>query len=444
MADTIEVRPSTGLAGTLAPPGAKSGTVRALLAGTLATGTTVIRNAGSGDNVRAMTVGCRALGARITGGSDRAWTVEGTGGKLPDTVRLDAGNSGIVLRLLAAVGAAATSTCVVGTRNRDSLGRRGNLELIDALRQLGADCHGTGDDACPPLSVSGGARLHGGTVAISGRRSSQPVSGLLFLAPLIGEDVEVVVREGLSAPAMVQATIETLARSGITVQAGPDGMQYRVTAGQTYRPAVHQVPTDASSVAGILAVAAAAPESQVSVTGVAADDHAAGLTVQALARMGVRIERTADTLTVYGAEPDQLRPVELDGSGFMDSVLPLAALACYAPGTTVFSNVEPLRFKECDRISDFRQEMCAAGADIEERTDALIVHGKPRITGGTQVRGRHDHSVVMALATLAVRSDEGLAIEGWRSVGQTYRNFFEDLESIGARVGSNENEGARR
>jgi 3-phosphoshikimate 1-carboxyvinyltransferase len=442
MADLIEVHPSAGLAGTLTPPGAKSGTVRALLAGTLATGRTVIHNAGSGDNVRAMSAGCRALGAQVQVGKDRTWTVEGIGGRLPDTVDLDAGNSGIVLRLLTAVGAAA-SDCVVGTTNRDSLGRRGNIELVDALRQLGADCHGAGASMRPPLRVSGGARLHGGTVVISGRRSSQPVSGLLFLAPLIGQDVEVVVREGLSAAAMVRATVETLARSGVTVQTDPDGLRYRVAAGQTYRPAIHQVPTDISSLAGILAVAAASPNARVRVAAVGADDQAAALTVAALTRMGVRIERTADTLTCYGAQPGDLRPVELDGSGFMDSVLPLAALACYSPGTTVFSNVEPLRFKECDRISDFRQEMRAAGAEIEERPDALIVHGKPRIRGGTRVRGRHDHSVVMALAALAIRSDEGLTIEGWRSVGQTYRNFFKDLESVGAQVGSTENEGAR-
>ncbi len=436
MADTIEVLPSTGLVGTLTPPGAKSGTVRALLAGTLAAGTTVIHNAGSGDNVRAMADGCRALGARVQVGIGRTLTVEGVGGQLPESAELDAGNSGIVLRLLTAVGAAAASHCVVATSNHHSLGRRGNVELVDALRQFGADCHGSGEQACPPLVVSGGGGLHGGTVAISGRRSSQPVSGLLFLAPMIGADIEVVVQDRLSAPAMVRATVETLARSGITMQTSPDGLRYRVAAGQSYRPATHQVATDASSLAGILAVTAAAPGSRVTVAGVAADDHGAALTVAALSRMGVRIEQREDTLTCYG--PEELRSDEFDGSGFMDSVLPLAALACYAPGTTVFRNVEPLRFKECDRISDFRHELCAAGADVEERPDALIVHGQKRIRGGTRVQGRHDHSVVMALAALAVRSDEGLTIEGWHSVGQTYRAFFDDLAAIGASMGSNE------
>jgi 3-phosphoshikimate 1-carboxyvinyltransferase len=112
----------------------------------------------------------------------------------------------------------------------------------------------------------------------------------------------------------------------------------------------------------------------------------------------------------------------------------MAALACFARGTSVFHNVETLRFKECDRISDFRHELVAAGADVEERRDAIIVHGRAGVRGGTTVSGRHDHSVVMALAAVAMRSELGLTIDGWRAVGQTYRGFFDDLSSLGATV----------
>ncbi|MGH3543679.1 MAG: hypothetical protein ACRDTO_15165, partial [Mycobacterium sp.] len=70
----------------------------------------------------------------------------------------------------------------------------------------------------------------------------------------------------------------------------------------------------------------------------------------------------------------------------------------------------------------------------EERRDAIIIHGEGTVRGGTEVFGRHDHSVVMAMAAVALRSEQGLAVRGWESVGQTYRGFFDDLGALGARV----------
>jgi len=425
----LRLAPATVLSGTVAPPGAKSGTVRALLAGTLAAGTTTIVNAGSGDNVRAMARACQALGAGIEVSEDRRWQVHGVDHALPDEVELDAGNSGIVLRLLAAVGAA-TRRCTVGTRVAASLGRRGNQEIVDALRGFGAEAAGIGPDARPPLVVGRGAGLHGGVVTVSGRRSSQFLSGLMFLAPLVDQDVEIRIGDTLSTTAMVGTTIETLARSGVEVKAEPDWTGYRIAGGQRYRAAEHRVASDASSMAGMLAAAAAVPGSRVEIDGFTGDDSGTRALIEALRRMGVRVDDEGGALVCHGA--DALEPIEMDASAFMDGVLPLAALSCFAEGTSVFSNVETLRFKECDRISDFRGQLIAAGARVEERRDAIIVHGTGAVAGGTEVFGHHDHSVVMAMAAVALRSRDGLAIRGWEAVGQTYRGFFDDLRSLGA------------
>ncbi|SFE09148.1 3-phosphoshikimate 1-carboxyvinyltransferase [Actinacidiphila alni] len=428
---TLYLRPGTPLTGAIRPPGAKSGTVRALLCGTLAAGTTRIENAGSGDNIRAMATACRLLGARIDEGDDRTWTVEGVDHRLPETAELDAGNSGIVLRLLTAVGAALPH-CTVGTRNAASLGRRGNHEIIDTLRQFGARAVGRGDEACPPLVVGRGAGLRGGRVTVSGRRSSQFLSGLLFLAPLVGSDVEIEVVDGLSSVPMAMTSVTALARAGITVDVSDDHLLYRIAGGQRYRPAEFAVASDASSVAGLLAAAAAVPGSVTDVSGFAGDDLGTAAMIDALGTMGVRIDRRGSVLTCHGART--VRPIQLDGSACPDSILPMAALAAFADGTSVFSNVETLRFKECDRITDFCRELAAAGVAVEERRDAIIVHGRGAVAGGTEVFGHHDHSVIMAMATIALRSERGLTIRGCDAVGQTYRGFFDDLRTLGADV----------
>lgn len=429
---TLRIAPSRQLSGSVTPPGAKSGTVRALLCGTLAAGLSTIDNAGSGDNIRAMAAACRVLGAEVTESGSRTWDVRGIDHRLPDVAELDAGNSGIVLRLLTAVGAA-MSYCSVGTRFAESLGRRGNGELIGALRGLGADATGQGAEACPPLIVGRGTGLHGGTVRVSGRRSSQFLSGLLFLAPLVGDDITIEVSDKLSSAPMVGTTVAALRRSGIRVTVAADGQSYQVQGGQRFGPARHPVASDASAVAGIMASAAAAPGATVRVSGFHHYDVGTGAMIRHLGEMGVRIGHDGDDLICYGA--DELVPITIDGSACPDSILPLAALSCFATGTSIFANVETLRYKECDRISDFCRELQAAGAKVEERREAIIIHGTGTIPGGAEVYGHHDHSVVMAMAVVALRSQAGLGIRGWESVGQTYPGFFADLRTLGADVG---------
>lgn len=429
--ETLHLRPGTRLTGAIRPPGAKSGTVRALLCGTLAAGTTRIENAGSGDNIRAMAAACRVLGARIDELDERTWTVTGVDHVLPDLAELDAGNSGIVLRLLTAVGAA-MGQCTVGTRFTESLGRRGNHEIVDTLRMFGAEAAGRGDEACPPLVVGRGTGLRGGRVTVSGKRSSQFLSGLLFLAPLVGSDVEIEVVDGLSSIPMAMTSVEALARAGVRVDVSDDHLLYTIAGGQRYRASSYEIASDASSMAGLLAAAAAVPGSVTEVSGFAGNDLGTAAMIEALGAMGVTIERNGSVLVCHGAET--IRPIELDGSACPDSVLPMAALAAFADGTSVFSNVETLRFKECDRITDFLHELAAAGVSVEERRDAIIVHGRGAVTGGTEVFGHHDHSVIMAMATVALRSERGLTIRGCASVGQTYRGFFDDLRTLGADV----------
>jgi 3-phosphoshikimate 1-carboxyvinyltransferase len=374
---------------------------------------------------------CQTLGATLVETADGIWEVEGVGHALPDECVLDAGNSGIVLRLLAAIGAS-TRRCIVDTSCPESLGRRGNYELIEALRQFGAECSGRGDEARPPLVVGRGNGLRGGKIAISGRRSSQFLSGLLFLSPLVGEDVEIEISDQLTSKSMVQMTLDTLTLAGIAVEQNAALTRFRIAGGQTYQAHTFSVPSDASSMAGLVTAVGAVPGSEVCVQGVAGNDMGTHAMLAALKQMGMSIEEKGNQLICRGAEVVQ--PIRLDGSTCQDSVLPMAALACFAHGTSTFYNVETLRFKECDRISDFRHELQAAGADVTEERDAIIIHGHGNVKGGTIVNGRHDHSVIMALAVVALRSKSGLTIQGAEAVSQTYPTFFKDLQKLGAAV----------
>ena len=71
--------------------------------------------------------------------------------------------------------------------------------------------------------------------------------------------------------------------------------------------------------------------------------------------------------------------------------------AVFAEGTSRFYNVENLRYKECDRITDYLNELRKAGANVEERQAEIIVHGRPEgVEGGVEINAHYDHRVIMA------------------------------------------------
>src|SRR3954447_16853961 len=98
------------LRGDLTLPGDKSVSHRALMLATLAAGSSVIRGAGDGADVRSTAGVCRALGATvdrsIIPGSpnvDSVVTSPGVDGLREPAAGLDCGNSGTSLRLFAGI-----------------------------------------------------------------------------------------------------------------------------------------------------------------------------------------------------------------------------------------------------------------------------------------------------------------------------------------------------
>jgi 3-phosphoshikimate 1-carboxyvinyltransferase len=423
----LHIHPVAELKGSLTPPSAKSYSARAVLAAALAEGTSRIDNVAWSNNVRAMMECCTALGADLVPTASGDLDVTGVA-RFKDGVTLSPGNSGIVLRLL--MGAVATNRGVTFlTPYVDSLGRRGNSEMVDALRQLGVAVTARGGNGCLPITIDG-TSVHGGDVSISGRRSSQFLSGLLFLGGLLDEPLSIVVTDELMSKPMVETTLRVLATAGVQVSAEADLMRYYVEPGTRFRPAHYACGSDPASTAGLLAVAASV-NSTVDLNHNGLDEL--GGVLDYLRAMGVSLSVSESAVRVTGG--GELRPQDFDGSTAPDAVLPLAALAANADGTSRFYNIEHIRYKECDRISDFRRELTRAGVSSDEKRDELIIHGSSRgVAGNVVVESHYDHAVVLAMSVIALRSQRGLIIKDPQYVAQTYPKFFTDLQRIGGTV----------
>ncbi|AEI42463.1 3-phosphoshikimate 1-carboxyvinyltransferase [Paenibacillus mucilaginosus] len=422
------VKPTQRLEGTINALSSKNYTTRYLLIGALADGTSTVRYPAHSEDSDAMRRCIRDLGA-VLEEDEEQMTIRGFGRHPRDVKELDVGNAGAVLRFLMSVASFCPEVTFIN-RYPDSLGKRPHDDLIDSLRQMGVEVEHR--DGKLPITIRGG-KPRGGKITVSGNVSSQFLSSLLFVAPLLEEDSEITVLHDLKSKVIVGQTLEVIAQAGITIEASEDLMHYRIPGRQQYKPQNYVVQGDYPGSAAILA-AAAVTNSDVRVLRLAEQSRQGErAVVDVLRAMGVDLTHDNDVVHVKGTQ--SLKAGEFDGDHFTDGVLAMVAAAVFAEGTSRFYNVENLRYKECDRITDFLAELRKAGAEVEERQSEIIVHGRPQgVPGGVEINAHYDHRVIMALTIVGLRSDKGLIINDAHHVAKSYPQYFDHLLSLGAQI----------
>jgi 3-phosphoshikimate 1-carboxyvinyltransferase len=420
------------LSGSLDPPSSKNYTTRYLLVAALAEGDSVVHFPASSQDADAMRRCLADLGADLREETDGDGGchlhVRGFGSHPRPAGPLDVGNAGAVARML--MGAAALAPeARFETPFAESLGQRPHDELFDGLSQLGVTVESQAGRL--PATIRGGD-LHGGTVRISGRRSSQYLSSLLFLAPLVGEDVRIEITDELISQPLVHTTLEVLAEAGIEVEAAPDLMWFRIPAGQSYAARDYTVNGDWPSSAAILS-AAALTGSELTIERLYADRQGERAVLQWLAAVGVDLEHDGQRVHVRGHHG--LKGVDFDGDLATDAVLAMLPVAALAEGTSRFYGIGNLRYKECDRIAVPVAELRRFGVDCDEEQDAIVVRGRPAgYDGGHEAPTHHDHRVAQMQALMGLRSRDGVVVLDAETVGKSYPAFFADLIRLGARI----------
>jgi 3-phosphoshikimate 1-carboxyvinyltransferase len=422
------VRPTPNLQGDIQALSSKNYTTRYLLIGALSAGESIVYYPAHSEDSDAMRRCIRDLGA-VVDEDDEKMTIRGFGRHPKDVKELNVGNAGAVLRFLMSVAAFCPDVTFVNMYP-DSLGKRPHDDLIAALGQMGVRVEHR--DGKLPITIYGGSPK-GGRIEVSGSVSSQFLSSLLFMTPLLEEDSEIQVLHDLKSKVIVGQTLEVLEQAGIRIEASADLMHYRVPGRQRYEAKKYVVQGDYPGSAAILA-AAAVTNSDVKVHRLAEKSRQGErAVVDVLRAMGVNLTHQNDIVHVLGNQ--RLKAGEFDGDHFTDAVLAMVAAAVFADGTSRFYNVENLRYKECDRITDFLNELRKAGADVEERQSEIIVHGRPQgVEGGVEIDSHIDHRVIMALTVVGLRSKQGLAIRDAHHVAKSYPHYFDHLRSLGAQV----------
>lgn len=436
----ILVLPSGPLGGYVEAPPSKNHTTRLILAAALAEGESLVRRPATNDDARALVACLRLLGADLREeGLDLR--VRGVAGRPRNPGTLNPGNAGAVLRLLLGVACLVEGETRFVTDHADSLGKRPNEDLLSALRELGAETAGTGPAGRLPIVVSGGAaKVRGGAASVSGARSSQFLSSLLFLAPHLELGARIAVTgaapgdpPALVSRPLIDQTMEAIDRFGGRIQASPDGFAYEVPGGQRLLARDVLVNGDWPSAAALMSAVAVAG-GMATLIGLREDAQGERRAREVLEIMGCAFEQIdPERLLIHSR--GELRAVTFNGDLATDAVLALEAAACLAEGTSRFEGIGNLRIKECDRIREPLEQLARVGVLSTSGEDWVEITGRPEgYEGGVEVDCRGDHRVAQMLAIVGARCEKGLILRGADCVSKSYPAFFRDLARLGVKL----------
>ncbi|MCU0458256.1 MAG: 3-phosphoshikimate 1-carboxyvinyltransferase [Bacteroidales bacterium] len=414
----ITVSPSE-LRGQIDAPSSKSLTQRAIAAGLLAGGTTLIINPSlCNDSMAAMTM-ARALGASVTMKDDRI-TMEAFR-KPADRVFLNCGESGLALRMFSPLASVLSGD--VTLTGEGSLLRRPVKMIGEALSQLGVTVETS--DGLLPVRLKG--KLKGGRALIDGSSGSQLLTGLLMALPLTDTDSRIDVANLTSRP-YISLTLDLLADFGIRIE-NEGFMTFTIPGRQSYRAHEYRVEGDWSGAAFLLV--GGATGGRVSVGNLNPESRQADMAVlSVLEEAGAVIAAEPGRIT---SSVSQLRGFTFDATDAPDLFPPLAALAAYCEGVSTIRGVGRLRHKESDRAEAIAGVLEAMRIEVRIRGDEMIITGGK--VQGAVVSSHNDHRIAMMAAVMAAGAAAPVTITGAEAVAKSYPGFFDDLARIGGKTG---------
>ena len=433
----LDLPPAHGARGSVRLPGSKSISNRILLLSALAKGSTEVEALLESDDTRVMLEALSRLGVRWERhpGTDD-YRVEGVGGAFPvKRAALFLGNAGTAFRSLTAATALAGGHYTLTGVPR--MHERPIGDLVDALRQLGAQIRYLDKPGFPPLEISPPARPDGGlrggellTVNVRGNVSSQYLTGLLLSAPLLSGPMTVRVDGELISKPYVEITLNLMRRFGIVVER-QDWASFTVPAAAYVSPGRIRVEGDASSASYFLA-AGALGGGPVRVQGVGRDSIQGDVRfAEALATMGARIAMGGDWIEAAAPAVGRLKALDLDCNHIPDAAMTLAVAALFAEGTTTLRNIASWRVKETDRIAAMATELRKLGATVEEGADHLrITPPHPAaLTPHATIDTYDDHRMAMCFSLICL-GGVPIRINDPKCVNKTFPGYWEAFAGI--------------
>lgn len=421
------LRPTKKLSGSLILPGDKSISHRAIMLGSIADGTTIIKNILHSDDTETTIAAFRALGIDIKEELEKIIIAgKGLSGLSAPASELFMRNSGTSMRIL--MGILAGQPFQTTLTADEGLSKRPMGRVTEPLSLMGARIEGPDNANFAPITIQGGqlkAIDHVSKVA------SAQVKSAILLAGLYADGTTSVTEPSKSR----DHTERMLQAFGAKVSV--NGLKVSIEGGTRLNPQDIEIPGDISSAAFFMVGASIVKGSKVILKSVGLNPTRSGV-IDILKRMGAKI--TIDNRREVASEPvgdiniesSALRGITIAGELIPRSIdeLPVIMIAAaYAEGMTIIKGAHELRVKEADRIKSISANLNEMGAKIGVKGDDIIIEGTGNLKG-IAVQSFGDHRTAMSIIIAGLSAHGETSLDDTACINKSYPHFIADLELL--------------
>lgn len=307
--------------------------------------------------------------------------------------------------------------------------------LVETLIALGADITYLEKEGFPPLKIRGG-KLKGGEIYLSGNISSQFISALLMVAPLMENGLIMHIEKEIVSKPYIDLTIVMMANCGVNVKWVGNDITVKP---QTYKNFEITVETDWSAASYWYEIASLIPGSEVKLLGLVkeslqGDANVANLFVD----LGVSTEYVSDGVIIRSVK-SKTRKFFHNFINEPDLAQTFATTCCFKDIQFIFSGIQSLKIKETDRVQALINELKKLGYVLKENEIGMLEWDGERCDPAIEpsIDTYDDHRMAMSFAPGAIIFNS-LILNDPQVVSKSYPLFWEDLNKAGFKIENKE------
>ncbi|WP_426330030.1 3-phosphoshikimate 1-carboxyvinyltransferase [Pedobacter sp. R-06] len=350
--------------------------------------------------------------------------------EIQESKTVDVGPAGTAMRFLSAYLSAKNGNFLLTGTER--MKQRPIGILAEALKTIGADISYAEAEGFPPLNIVGPLNQKTAEVKIKGDISSQYISALLMIAPILPQGLTLEIEGELTSKPYVDMTLDMLAEVGIAHSWSGNSISIKP---QVFKPGTLVVEPDWSAASYWYSIAALADEAEISLPALKEKSLQGDSQIKNIMKIfGIATSKTNNGIAISNLGLSLDTKEVLDLKTCPDLAQTIVVIAAALGKNMAFTGLETLKIKETDRIAALQNELAKIGVTFTEdnlvytlNTDNL--HFPDKVTFATY----EDHRMAMAFAPLALLINE-VEIEEMQVVEKSYPYYWEDLKKAGFEV----------
>ena len=389
---------------TIQLPSSKSISNRALIINALGNGTHHPENLSDCDDTRVM---IRALN--------------------DDKETIDIMAAGTAMRFLTAYLSVTPGTRIITGTER--MQQRPIQVLVNALRELGADIEYVANDGFPPLRITG-RELRKDTISLPGNVSSQYISALLMIAPVLTNGLTIRLTGDIISRPYINLTLQLMNDFGVRAE-WTDDHRLKVEP-QAYHSIPFYVESDWSAASYWYQIVALSKEAEVTLPGLFKDSYQGDSQVAGIFRsLGVETIYK-DKAVILKKNGKSVERLDYDFINQPDLAQTFVVTCALLNIPFRFSGLQSLKIKETDRMAALITEMRKLGYILHETDGSVLSWEGERCTTEEHpaIDTYEDHRMAMAFAPTCLALPE-ILINNPQVVSKSYPRYWEDLRQAG-------------